>query len=153
MIDFSKYRSIVTKIEIPNSVRITTDDFSSMFYDMMEVKSINISHQHATNMYNMYCWDTNLISQPCCGQNVVDMQGAYKYCYNLTGSPVCGPNVTSMVATYYNCCNLTGSPVCGPNVTDMVATYCNCRNSILFKHFIIFPISTITVSYVEPWDL
>ena len=97
MINFRQYPNL-TKCVVPNSIRLSNDNFSSKFYLMFNLKEITLP-KNITNMADIFVQCYNLITPPVCGENVINMNHAYTYCYNLTGSPVCGPNVTDMVYT------------------------------------------------------
>lgn len=124
MINFIQYNN-VTKIIIPNGVRLSNSNFSWTFARMKTLMNSHIPNS-VTDMWATYFSCSNLKGPPVCGERVTDMNHAYYGCSNLTGSPVCGNNVFSLRSAYEGCHNLTGSPVCGPNVKNMESAYSGC---------------------------
>lgn len=125
--NFRKYNNI-TEVIIPNSVQVSTNNFSNIFNNMTNLVTSKIPEEKVVNMTKTYQNCYSLTGSPVCGNNVTNMSSTYNNCRNLTGSPICGNKVTNMYETYRNCVNLTGSPVCGDNVTNMYRTYFNCVN-------------------------
>ena len=146
MINFRSYSNL-TKVVIPNSVQLSTKNYTNAFKNMRNLVEVQLPVDKITIMRNMFyncaslkaavCGDkvtdlsqayrncTNLTTAVC-GDKVTNMSGAYQGCTNLT-TAVCGPNVTELGSSYYNCTNLT-TAVCGPNVTNMYAAYYGCTN-------------------------
>ena len=52
MINFKQYPNL-TKVVIPNSVRLSTTDFSNAFCDMMNLQSVQLSDK-ITNLSNAF---------------------------------------------------------------------------------------------------
>ena len=126
MINFRRYNN-VTKIVIPDKMRLSNNNFSNAFNNMRNLISVNIP-SNVENLSNTYINCINLTDSPVCGDKVINMASAYSGCSNLTGSPVCGEKVTDMFRAYSDCSNLTGSPVCGNNVKSMFHVYSGCSN-------------------------
>lgn len=126
MMNFKQYNN-VTKIIIPNGVRLSNSVFSRTFENMRNLKKSHIPNT-VTSMSETYKGCYSLTGPSVCSDNVTNMSMAYQECYNLTGAPVCGKRVTNMSRTYYWCGNITGSPVCGDKVTNMSYTYNHCAN-------------------------
>ena len=124
MMNFRIYPQ-VTKISIPNNLILSSTNFSGAFYNMKNLKTIELPDT-ITNIVQI-CYNCNSLTTAFCGNNVVgNVRSAYFNCRNLTEA-VCGDNVTEMVLTYSNCTNLT-TAVCGNNVYKMEDTYVNCSN-------------------------
>lgn len=124
MINFRSYSNL-TKVVIPNSVQLSTKNYTNAFKNMRNLVEVQLPVDKITIMRNMF-YNCASLKAAVCGDKVTDLSQAYRNCTNLT-TAVCGLNVTNMYAAYESCTNLT-TAVCGPNVTNMKQAYNNCRN-------------------------
>ena len=136
MFNFREFNN-VTKIYIGDRIQLTNGDFSSMFYNMLNLQQVDFNHINVNNMYNVCNADHNLLGNiAICGSNVTSMVNSYQNCYNLIGSPICGPNVINIIIgnnvtqsnnnfynKFYNMQSLINCSINQVNVTNMRNTY------------------------------
>lgn len=76
MINFRQYNNI-TKVVIPNNIRLSTGDFNNAFNNATNLVTSKFNHPNMTHMGYIYYNCQNLTGSPACGNNVIIMYHAY----------------------------------------------------------------------------
>lgn len=76
MMNFRQYTNL-TRVVIPNNIKLSTGDFNNAFNNMSNLKTYEFNHSNVTNISATYFNCQNLTSYPVCGNKVTDMSNTY----------------------------------------------------------------------------